>query len=74
MLRDAFRLHYRNRIMLMREARGLTQRELAAILGIAHTTLGRWETDQHFPPDPMVGKLAQVLRCRPGDLYPYDFV
>lgn len=74
MSRGALRYHVRNRIAMVREARGLTQRELAGLLGIAHTTLGRWETDQHFPPDAMVGKLAQVLRCRPSDLYPYDFV
>ncbi|MDF2629312.1 MAG: Helix-turn-helix domain [Symbiobacteriaceae bacterium] len=74
MPKGAIRCHVRNRIALVREARGLTQRELAALLGIAHTTLGRWESDQHFPPDAMVGKLAQVLRCRPCDLFPHDFV
>jgi len=74
MPKGALRWRMRNRIAMAREARGMTQQQLAALLGIARSTLAKWESDGSRPSDVMVGRLSQVLRCRPGQLFPYDFV
>lgn len=74
MPKGALRWHLRNRIAMVREARGLTQKALAARLGVCENTIARWEIDLARPSDRMVGRLAQALRCRPGQLYPYDYV
>ncbi|HWI63254.1 MAG TPA: helix-turn-helix transcriptional regulator [Symbiobacteriaceae bacterium] len=64
----------RNRIAAMRQARGWSQAELALRLGVPRGTVAGWEVDQYLPPRALVGKMAQLLHCRPGDLFPYDFV
>jgi len=64
----------RNRIAAMRQKRGWSQQELADRMGISRASVAAWEVDISFPPAAMVGRMAQVLRCRPGDLYPNDFV
>ena len=74
MPKGALRWRLRNRIAMVREARGMTQQELASLLGIARSTVATWESDDSRPSDAMVGRLSQVLRCRPGQLFPYDFV
>jgi transcriptional regulator with XRE-family HTH domain len=74
MPKGALRWRLRNRIGMVREARGMTQQELASLLGIARSTVANWESDGSRPSDAMVGRLSQVLRCRPGQLFPCDFV
>jgi transcriptional regulator with XRE-family HTH domain len=74
MPKGALRWRLRNRIAMVREARGMTQQQLASLLGIARSTVAKWESDESRPSDAMVGRLAQVLRCQPGKLFPYDFV
>jgi transcriptional regulator with XRE-family HTH domain len=74
MSEGALRCNQRNRIAAMRQAVGLSQRALAARLGVTQATVARWELDMSHPSDRMVGRLAQVLRCRPRQLFPYDYV
>jgi transcriptional regulator with XRE-family HTH domain len=74
MPKGSLRNRLRNRIAFMREVRGLTQAQLAHLLGVSESTIARWEMDVHMPAESMVGKLARALRCRPRDLFPWDFV
>ena len=37
-------MRYKNRVKLLREARGLTQRDLAARLNVTPATVAQWET------------------------------
>src|SRR5512137_1956166 len=36
-----------NELCQLREAAGLSQRRVAAVLGISNTSIGNWERDQH---------------------------
>lgn len=74
MSQGALRYNVRNRIAAMRQARGLTQRALAGRLGVTQTTIARWELDITHPSDRMVGRLAQILKCMPGQLFPHDYI
>jgi transcriptional regulator with XRE-family HTH domain len=47
----------------LRTNRGLTQDELAKLLGVKRTTVTQWETGTNHPRATMLVKLAKVLRC-----------
>ena len=49
-------------VRLARKARGLTQRELGALLGVTRLTVLRIENEQSQPRIDMLVKLARVLR------------
>jgi transcriptional regulator with XRE-family HTH domain len=49
------------RIREGRQARGLTQAELAVLIGVNHVAVSRWERGTHFPRWDMRTKLAKVL-------------
>lgn len=51
-----------------RVARGLTQDELARLLGVNRTTVTQWETGTNHPRATMLVKLAKILRCSVDDL------
>jgi DNA-binding XRE family transcriptional regulator len=55
----------------LREARlsaGLTQKQLAARVGVHPITMTRYETGQICPRPPIVSRLASALRCKISDL------
>jgi transcriptional regulator with XRE-family HTH domain len=62
-------------IMLeLREKANLTQREVAAVLGVTDQTVSNWETGHRMPrltPKQML-KLCQVLGCVLDDLANYE--
>lgn len=61
---------FNHRMMtLAREARGLTQGELADRLGLGQGTLSKYETGFHIPPTEFVDDLAEAL----GYLAPFFF-
>ena len=45
----------------LRKAKGMTQKEVADILGIVPKTVSKWETGHGFPDVSMVSKLADIL-------------
>lgn len=49
------------RIKATRKDYKLTQKELAKILGIDHTTISKWESDIYEPDTDMLNKLADLL-------------
>lgn len=51
-----------------REARGITQTELAARLGISSRTVSSWEVNRTEPKMEMVERICSVLNCRKSEL------
>ena len=60
------------RIQLFRRRKGLTQEELASILGISRATLARWETGVRKPSSSWILKLAEVLDVSPAQLFEFQ--
>jgi transcriptional regulator with XRE-family HTH domain len=56
------------RLKALREARGLTQEELAKKAGISRGYLARLETGRHDPHLSRLRKLAKILKVKVGDL------
>ena len=50
-----------NQIRLIRRRLGLTQQEFADALGVAKSTVGRWEID-HVKPSPLAETKLRQLR------------
>ena len=51
-----------------RRARGLTQRELAALLQYSEKSVSKWESGTAIPPSALLPTLADLLACRIDDL------
>jgi transcriptional regulator with XRE-family HTH domain len=51
------------RLTALRQARGLTQEELGAAVGVSNRMIAYYERDGAQPPGAMLVDLAQVLRC-----------
>jgi phage repressor protein C with HTH and peptisase S24 domain len=61
-----------NRIRELRLARGLGQEGLAAIIGAAHTDIGRWERGDRPVKVDKLKRIAAALGVSPADLLPSD--
>lgn len=57
-----------SRIAKFRKKAELTQRELAAKLGVSERTVAFWEQGRRHPKVKTLKKAASVLRCRFEDL------
>ena len=57
------------RIEAARKAANLTQRQLAAEMGVAQNAISTWETEVALPRARDLPRLAQVLGCKIGDLF-----
>ncbi len=51
---------------------GLSQRQLAKLVGVQPTTVSRWETGQGYPDQGIVGKLALELGITTDELFCMD--
>lgn len=56
------------RLKTLRKERGLTARELADEIGVAYTTIYRWENGNRIPDGFNMGKLMNVLGVRLKDI------
>lgn len=56
-------------VKALREAKKLTQSELAAQLNVGQTTVAMWETGYSFPRADKLPELAKILGCRIDDLF-----
>lgn len=52
-----------NNIRIARKAKGLTQKELAAMVGVTQGNLSSWETDRWKPDIDTLKKLCEILEC-----------
>ena len=50
-----------SQLRLLRQAAGLSQRDLAALLGQHHSNIGFWETSGKLPPAELLPSMAQAL-------------
>lgn len=57
------------RIVLAREARGITQAELARMLGISPQQLSQWEKGHTIPGQESLVSICNVLECPPKFFY-----
>jgi transcriptional regulator with XRE-family HTH domain len=48
--------------------RGITQRQLAEILGVSPAAVSNWITGWDKPSMAMAGRIAEVLKCKPEEL------
>lgn len=56
-------------IKTYRLKRGLTQSELAQLLGVKRSTVTAWELGNNSPRAAMLVKLSSILNCRIDDFY-----
>lgn len=52
----------------LREAKNMSQADLAAVLGVARSTIAMWETGQNMPSTKILLSLASALNCTTDDL------
>ena len=52
-----------------RKALGLTQRQLAGLIGVSNTSVSNWEKDLSRPDADMIQKLCAALQLQPNDFY-----
>ncbi len=53
----------------LRKAKGLTQEEMAALLGVNQTAVASWERGDTYPTADKLPKIAKMLDCKIDDLY-----
>ena len=51
------------KIRELRKAAGMTQRQLADLMGVGQTAVCNWETGANLPASDQLRKLADVLGC-----------
>lgn len=57
------------KIKQRREAAGMSQKELAAMIGVDASTISLWENSVTSPKMGNLVKLAEIFKCKPGDLF-----
>ena len=62
----------RPRIGTLRKAKGLTQADLATMLGVSESAVGSWECGDRTPRKDAMWRLAGVLGVTVADLYAED--
>jgi transcriptional regulator with XRE-family HTH domain len=54
----------------LRKKAGLTTEQIARMMGVAQSTVGRWESEEdRYPAGKELPKLADILRCKVSDFY-----
>ncbi len=52
-----------------RIAAGLTQEQLAALMGVSYQAVGKWERGEGYPAAAQLPALAAALHCSIDELY-----
>ena len=58
------------RLKTARERKGLTQRQMAARVGVTQPTIQVWESGEHAPRARLLRKVAEAYGLKPADLIP----
>jgi transcriptional regulator with XRE-family HTH domain len=56
------------KLLALRESKGLTQREFADLVGVTEPTVSRWETTKFNPDRQTLERVADALDVQPGYL------
>lgn len=59
---------FAERLIALRKARGLTQTQLAKLIGSSQRAICYYETEAKFPPAPVLALLAQSLKVTTDEL------
>ena len=62
----------KNRLSFWRKVRGLSQSDLAKLIGVTYMTISNWERDETVPTHSQIQRLAEFLRVAARDLYPFE--
>lgn len=62
----------KNRLSFWRKVRGLSQSDLAQLIGVTYVTISNWERDETLPTKNQVDRVAKILRVKARDLYPFE--
>lgn len=57
------------KIRALREAKGISQRELAEALGVDQSAVSNWERGKAEPTAFNIRRIADLLGVEPGDLF-----
>ncbi len=57
------------KIRQFRERLGMSQKQLADALGLNQSAVALWETGKTTPTNQNLIRLADILGCKPGDLF-----
>ena len=60
------------RIKALREAQGLSQKQLAASMGVVQSAVANWESESFLPKSRDLPDLARVLGCDINDLFVHE--
>lgn len=55
-------------IKTMRKAHGMTQEQLAKLLGVSRSTVAKYELGTIDPPSKIIGQMAMIFHCSLDDL------
>ena len=58
-----------NRVRELRQARGWTQQDLAAAVGVSRQSINSIECNRYVPSLPLALTFAQVFRCSTDDIF-----
>ncbi len=62
------------RLQEIRKSRGLTQAQLADIIGLDAKTISRIESGGRFPKKENLEKIVSALNCNIKDLFNFDYI
>lgn len=57
------------RLEELRKKQGMTQNELAALVGVQQNTISQWESGKRHPTSTTLPRLANVLGCTIDELF-----
>ena len=57
------------RLQEIRIKAGMSQRDVAGILGIAQPHYWKWENSKSFPNSQQIIRLCEIFKCTPNDLF-----
>lgn len=57
------------KIRILREQIGITQKQLAQAIGVDASAVSFWESGKTQPTVANLVRIAEVLKCKPGDLF-----
>lgn len=62
----------KNKLSYWRKVRGLSQGDLAGLIGVTNVTISNWERDVTHPTRAQVYALSNVLLVSARDLFPFE--
>lgn len=67
-LRDDSILEFSDRLKILRKQKGLTQKEIAKLIGVYQGSYANWENGKREPKLEIIVQLAKILDTTPNEL------